>query len=156
MRFSSISGLLALLCASLQVATAAANCSVSVSSLAFGAHSTISGSPTDSTGTIGVTCSGNVGDSASYTILLGTGNGSFSSRQMSSGPNGLAYNIFADASYSSALGDGTNSTVTLSNSYALSSLSQTTNHAIYGRIFAGQTSLPAGSYSDTIVVTLEY
>ncbi len=137
-------------------ASAAATCSVSVSGLAFGSHDPISGSPTDSTGTVSVTCAGTVGDSASYSILLGSGGGSYSNRQMSSGSNVMYYNIFTESGHYSIFGDGTGSTATLSNSLTLVAPSQTTNHAIYGRIYAGQTSVPAGSYGDTLVVTLQY
>lgn len=134
----------------------AIDCNLSVTGVAFGTHNTISGNPTDSTGTISVTCSGAISDSVSYTLKLSAGNGSQTNRYMLSGSNNLYYNLYVDSGYYQIWGDGTGSTSISGASYTLTSTSETRNHPVYGRIPAAQISVPAGSYSDTLVVTVEF
>jgi spore coat protein U-like protein len=72
---------------------------------------------------------------------------------MAMGASQLSYNIYTTSGYSAIWGDGTGGTVTQSFS-ALLSLG-TVTYATYGRIPAGQY-IAAGSYGDSITVTLMY
>ena len=128
----------------------AAWCSInSAGSVSFGAYSVFSVSPLDGLGTIKVTCS------ASYMTLrltLTAGNsGSFSSRRMTSGANTLQYNLFTNSGRTIIWGDETSGTSAV---YATSSRLGT-NISVYGRIPAGQ-DVPVGSYTDTIVLRIDY
>ncbi|MDR7993823.1 spore coat U domain-containing protein [Thermosynechococcus sp. TG252] len=82
-----------------------------------------------------------------------TGNaGRFTPRQMTSGRERLDYNLYIDAARTQIWGDGTGGS-------SLRTLVPV-NHApttleIFGRIPTRQF-VPAGIYSNTIVVTLEY
>lgn len=73
-------------------------------------------------------------------------------RRMVSGSHTLAYNLFKDAAYTQILGDGSNNTTTLSASILLG-LGNQYNWTVYAKLPAGQ-AIPAGTYSDTLVVTV--
>jgi spore coat protein U-like protein len=70
----------------------------------------------------------------------------------SSGGSTLNYNLFTTGAHAVVWGDGTSSTATLGNTG--NGAAQTLT--IYGRIPAGQTTVPAGSYADTVAVTITY
>jgi spore coat protein U-like protein len=132
-------------------ATVSANCTISTSSVAFGTVNTISGSNTDATGSISVTCTNGAGWSAAAAAGGGTG-ATFATRKMTAGANVLNYTLYTDSGRTSVWGDGTVSTSVLSNTGT--GVAQSVN--VYGRVFSGQTSAPAGSYSDTVAVTVTY
>jgi spore coat protein U-like protein len=84
-----------------------------------------------------------------------TGGGWSPEHRMLNGTSPLSYNLYMSAAYSNVWGDGSGST-TLINGGALLSVGTTvTDCTVYGRIPAGQDSA-AGSFLDTIVVTLNY
>jgi len=132
-------------------ATVTANCTVSTSALSFGNVNTISGSNVDATGGIAVTCTNGTAWAASAGVGSGTG-ASFAARRMSSGASLLSYNLYTDSARSSVWGDGSGSTATIGNTGTGSAQ----NVTIYGRVGSGQTSVPAGSYGDTVSVTVTY
>jgi len=134
------------------------NCNVNVTGLNFGSYDVFSAIPKDSTATINVTCnapSQNPNAPIPVTISLSPGNsGSFAQRQMQrlGGPEGLAYNLFTTPSFSRVWGDGSGDSQVQTNF-----VTRTTpwNATIYGRIPAGQ-NVSVGSYSDVIIVTIEW
>ena len=132
-------------------ATVTANCTVSTSALAFGNVDTISGSDFDGTGGISVTCTNGTGWSAAAGVGAGSG-ASFAGRNMTSGANLLGYNLYTSSAYSTVWGDGTGSTGLLSGTGTGSVQAVT----VYGRVGSGQTGVPAGSYADTVAVTVTY
>ena len=114
--------------------------------LNFGAYNPAAASPTDSTATFQFVC--NPGN-PKVTVFLSTGAGTFSQRQMALGADRLGYNLYQDAARTIIWGDGTPPSQADPNDRE--------NHfyTIYGRIPAGQW-VAAGTYSDTITVTLNY
>jgi spore coat protein U-like protein len=105
-----------------------------------------------------VTFSCNVGAGLlmSWTVSLGTGNsGSYAPRLLSSGVSTLSYNLYTSAAHSSVWGDGTGVTALVSDHVLLIVGLNTFNYPVYGRIPAGQDAA-AGSYTDTIMVTVNY
>jgi spore coat protein U-like protein len=140
-----------LVCAAVLAAAtgARADCTVSVGALAFGSYDVFAGAPTDSTATITYSCSG---PATTPTLSIGTGvAGSFSPRRIKSGVNALSYNLYVDAARTSVWGDGTGGTSTVA-----ASMGTGLTSTVYGRVFAGQTGAPAGSYLDTVVVTINF
>jgi spore coat protein U-like protein len=132
-------------------ATVTANCTVSTSVLAFGNVNTISGSNVDGTGGLSVTCT----NGTTWTAAAGVGGGSgasFVARKMTSGANLLNYNLYTTNGYAVVWGDGTGSTATLGGTGTGSAQAVT----VYGRVGSGQTTVPAGSYADTVSVTVSY
>ncbi len=129
---------------------AAASCSVSATNLAFGDYDSLGGLPVDSVGSVTVSCILSLG----YNIELSQGGaGSFDPRTLISGANTLDYNLFTDATYLTIWGDGSASTAVVSGSVGLLLLPVV--HTVYGRIPGGQ-NVAAGSYADTITVTVVF
>lgn len=128
-------------------ATVVATCAISATNVAFGSYST---AQLDATGSISITCT----NGTTYTVALDAGVGAsatLAARKMT-GPSSqtLTYSLYQDVSRSTLWGDtaGVN-TAAGTGSGAAQSLT------VYGRIpslqFPG-----AGTYSDTITVTLSY
>jgi spore coat protein U-like protein len=122
-----------------------ADCTVSAQSVAFGSYDVFSAQPLDGAGNVSVNCS----PSASYTVTLSAGGGSYSQRQMSSANDVLNYNLYTNASRSIVWGDGSAGTSTVGGS------GESANHTVYGRVPAGQ-NRKVGSYGDTIIVTVTF
>ncbi|MDQ4087712.1 MAG: spore coat U domain-containing protein [Pseudomonadota bacterium] len=128
-----------------------ANCTVSAGSIDFGDVNPISGSNVNGSGTFSVTCTNGTGWTA--TAGVGSGSGaSYTSRRMTAGSNTLNYNLYTSGSYATVWGDGTASTGTLTGTGTGSAQSTT----VYGRIASGQTSVPPGSYADSVSITVSY
>lgn len=134
---------------------ARAACSVTATGVAYGVYNPLSGLPTDGVGTVTLTCSGLVVLTA-YSIRLNAGTyGTYAARQMANGGSRLDYNLYTDVAHSQVWGDGSGGTATV-DGLALGILLPTSYpHTVYGRISSGQ-SVSAGSYSDTITVTVNY
>jgi spore coat protein U-like protein len=133
------------------------SCDVSATALPFGVYNPASSSPRDASGTITVTCEVTLfGLLASWSISLSPGSSaSYAPRRLASGPATLNYNIYTNAARTTVWGNGSGTTVTVSDSVALSIGTTTRHYTMYGRIPSFQDS-KAGSYSDSIVVTLMY
>ena len=128
-------------------ATVLATCGVSATNVAFGNYGS---GQVDATGTISVSCT----NLAAYTVELdaGTGSGATIASRRMTGPSNqtLAYTLYHDAARSLLWGttSGLQSVVGIGNGAAQAL-------TVYGRIPSAQ--YPgAGSYSDTITVTVTY
>ena len=119
----------------------------------------MSASPRDSDGAVLFTCAGLVGGVVAYDIALGKGLNStaFSPRKMSSILNRLDYDFYTSSAYASIWGDGSAGSQKVSGSITILLLSGTTvTLPVYGRIPGSQTSVKAGVYSDSVLVTVTY
>lgn len=127
-------------------ATVTSNCALSGGTLAFGTY--VSGQTTnlDVQGSINyVNCPAGV-----LTFELDNGvNASGGQRRMKSGSNYLNYQIFKTSARNSNWGTGTDAVQV----QVLQAGNGTV--AVYGRIPAGQ-SVPPGSYTDTVTITLTF
>ncbi len=133
-----------------------ATCNVSTVPVNFGLYNPLSGLPVVATGTVTLTCTVLVGLFESWTVALSSGNsGNYSARQMANGASNLSYNLYTSAAYTNVWGDGSGSTSRVSGGALLSIGTTSTDYIVYGRIPAGQDAA-AGSFNDTIVVTLNY
>ena len=142
------------------LAMGAVSCSVTAAGPAFGIYNPLSATPTYANGLVTVSCTLLSGGATTVNLVssYSTGaSGSFALRTMLSGGNTLNYNLFYDAAYTQIRGDGTGGSQTGGASLALSpgTPTRTATGTIYGRIPALQDPA-AGSYSDTIVVTITY
>ncbi len=131
-------------------------CTVAASGVAFGSFNPFSGQSASTNGTIAVTCSGAALDTASYTITITSGLGTFSARKLVAGGNTLTYNLYKDSGCIQVWGDGTAGTSTVSDSVTLTSTSVTTNYVVYSRIAAAQRGAKVNAYSDNLLVTITY
>jgi spore coat protein U-like protein len=141
------------------VCTLVCSCNVATTSLAFGAHNPLLAANHDSTGNVRVSCSGVAGLLIPVTVAIGAGtSGSMAARQMASGGQRLNYNIYTTSGYTTVWGDASGATSTVGGSITLNALGigAPLDFSVYGRIFGSQASVPPGSYTDTLVVTLTY
>ena len=145
-------------------ALAAADCSVSLSSLAFGTYDQLAAIADDSTGTVTVTCTsiGNGGGVTRvvYSVAFSTGaSGSYQQRFMTSGTPRLNYNLYVDAARSSIWGNGNGGTQLITGSLTVGpgvgNGTRTQTHTVYGRVPAQQDAA-VGSYTDAIILTLTF
>ena len=134
-------------------ATVTANCTLSTSAVAFGSVNTLSGTNVDATGGITVTCTSGTGWTATANAGTGTG-ASLLTRRMTpaTGTTTLNYSLYTTSARTTVWGDGTGTTGTIANSGTGAAQAI----PIYGRVPSGQGSVPAGSYSDTVAVTVTY
>ncbi len=132
-------------------------CLLSVTTnVAFGSYDAIGTNhvtPLYATGVVQVVCS----YGAAYTVALDQGTNAASGstnaiplRQMASGSYRLPYFFYQDSGHTTVWGNtvGTSVSATGTNAYV--------NETVYGAIAAGQIAAAAGSYTDTVTVTVSY
>jgi spore coat protein U-like protein len=130
---------------------AAANCSLSTTSIAFGTYNVFSSAPVDSTASVNYHC---IGTTPAVLITISTGqSGTFLPRQLGKGTERLAYNLFRDAARTTVWGDftaGTSAHIDV-NPPKKDDLTVT----VYGRIPPGQ-DISAGAYTDSVTVVMNF
>ncbi len=129
-------------------------CIVTAPNLSFGPYDGLSGAAGSTSGTAVITC--NEAPPPTVTLEIGPSgvSGGFFPRQMQQqgGSDRLAYNFYASAGSGAVWGDGTGGTVTSS---ARVNKGKPWVVTIYGRMPAGQ-DVSAGSYSDTVAITINF
>ena len=91
-----------------------------------------------------------------YQIQLSAGSSnSYINRTMRFLSNSLTYNLYTNASNSLVWGNGTGGTSVVGDSYTMTAGTVIKNYSVYMRIPRSQ-SINAGSYSDSIAVTVTY
>jgi spore coat protein U-like protein len=146
-----------------QAATAAFDCSVTATGVAFGTYDPSIGTADDSTGSIVVICTytGPGGsDTANYTVTLSTGtSGSFAPRKLAAGRSQLDYNLYRDAARTQVWGNASSGTTIITGSLkvgpGVGNRTATATHVVYGRIPQLQDA-DTGNYTDSILVTLTF
>jgi spore coat protein U-like protein len=133
-------------------ATVTNNCTISTAALAFGSYDPVvahASTNLDGTGTVIVACT----KGATATIGLGLGsNASGTVRRMKDGgTNYIAYELYQDSGRSTVW--GTAGGALLSPGAAPSKTAR--NFTVYGRVASNQ-DVPAGSYNDTVVATVNF
>lgn len=129
----------------------AGGCTVTASGVAFGQYSVFSGGPTARTGTISYTCTLPVEPPV---IKLSQGHSSsFTPRALSATAGTLSYNLYLNASCTTIWGDGTSGTSAYSAPAPADG--QRYDVVVYGQIPARQ-NVRAGTYADSVVVTIEF
>jgi spore coat protein U-like protein len=129
---------------------AEAACTLSASSITFPLYNVFSTSTTDSTGTLTYTCAN--GD---HDIRISISKGSsatFTPRGLKRGTETLSYNLFTSSTFGTIWGDGTGTTTTYFNHNPPNSAVALT---VYARVPAAQ-DVSVGTYTDTVVVTIDY
>lgn len=133
-------------------ARAATSCTVAASGVSFGTYTPLQASSLDANGTISINCTGVLYDVA--TVSLSTGmSGTYNSRTLTSGASSLGYNLYTSSADSAVWGNGSGSSSTVQ--AVIWFFAPTATLTVYGAVAAGQDP-PAGSYTDTITVTVNY
>lgn len=131
-------------------ATVLKACSVTASALNFGSYDPTAAAGLEGMTNLRVLCT--VGTSYTIGLSPGTSAGAtVTSRKMINGENSLNYELFQEAARTNNWGStpGTNTPP------ATSAGTTPRQHTVYGRIPAGQI-VPAGAYTDTITVSVNY
>lgn len=139
----------------------AVTCGAATTGLAFGAYDLLSPAPRSATANVRVTCSLSPGDGPAQRVvgalvLLSPGlSGSYGQRQMASGGERMNYNVFTTNAYATVWGNGAGGTGVQGFAFTLNPAQPTRFRDLtgYGRVPALQ-DLGAGSYTDTLVVTV--
>lgn len=131
------------------------SCTTTATGVSFGSYDPTAGQARTTTGNVHVLCTLLVAIAGSFTIDLSTGSSSsYAGRTLRNGASSLRYNLFTDNTRSQIWGNGTGGSANVSQSFTGLLLIDRTA-TIYGSIAAGQ-NVPAGTYSDTIIVTVSY
>ncbi|VVD92517.1 secreted pili protein involved in motility and biofilm formation [Pandoraea eparura] len=127
----------------------AQTCSVGAPTLAFAAFSPISGAALSATGTIPVSCT--------WPLLGGSPNVKLCLALNASQPltlthdgNAIHFGLFIDPSFANAWGSGPSQAIALSMTRNILGGTVTQNINVYGRIAAGQTTVPTTGSSNTV------
>lgn len=130
-------------------------CTVTATTVNFGAYDTLSGAAVNSAGNIEVNCgTDTIGDTISYAIELS--GGKLGKPRELQGPDKLQYDLYTDVGRTSIWGNGKGGTAMVADSYSFPVLCCVTrNYTAYGRIAASQVVEP-GVYSDIITVTVNF
>ena len=117
--------------------------------VSFPVYDVFSATDDDGTGAFTIGCTTNT--SAMVSLSAG-GGGSFSPRSMA-GPRAvlLNYNLYSDGGRTTVWGDGTGGSTSVSRSL---SAGVPFTFTIFARIFHNQSSVIAGLYSDSVIVTV--
>lgn len=131
-------------------ATVQTACILSTTSLAFGNYDPTSSTDTDATATLTITCT--TGTSFTVGLNAGTTAGTtVTTRKMANGANRLSYALYSNSGRTTNWGN-TSGTDTPA---AITATSSASTMTVYGRVTALQ-NVPAGAYSDTVTVTVNY
>ncbi len=143
----------------LPVQAGAASCTITSPTLNFGSYDPLLATNDDSTAAVRVSCTRTIlpSEVVNYTLTSSIGNGpSYATRRMVSGVEILNYNVYRNAARTQIWGNGTGGSFTITGSFNLNNATpRNRNHTLYGRIPPLQNSA-AGTYNDTLVVTLTF
>jgi spore coat protein U-like protein len=129
-------------------AAEAAQCTVSTTSVNFGAYNVFDTSPRDSTGTITLRCNGGAND---VRVEIDSGRSAYVLfRYMTQGVEPLFYNLYQNANRTQLWGENA-----LAQDVGDPPNNKDLTLTVYGRIPAQQ-DVSAGSYTDTVTVTVQY
>ena len=126
------------------------DCQVNSTGITFGGTNVIDGAAHTMTGAVNVKCTFDTAWTASANAGLGT-DATITTRKMQSGTDSLNYSLFTDTAGTTLWGDGTTGST-----IGGTGTGQFVATNITGVIPANQTTLRAGSYADTVTVTVNY
>jgi spore coat protein U-like protein len=127
-----------------------ATCTVSATGVNFGTYNVFDSNADTSTGTVTYRC-GNTDHDIQITISKGSSS-TYNPRTLTKSSEILQYNLFRDSGFATIWGDGTGGTGTYTQH---NPPNQDVMLTVYGRISALQ-DVSAGSYGDTVVVTVNF
>ena len=128
-----------------------AACTISATGVSFGTYDVFTSGADASTGTITYRCSASV---TNVQITISTGaSPTYTPRTLVKGSENLQYNLYQDSAHLTVWGDGTGGTGTYTR--ANPPKNQDVLLTIFGQVPALQ-DVSVGSYSDTLVVTVNF
>ncbi|VVD82393.1 secreted pili protein involved in motility and biofilm formation [Pandoraea capi] len=139
-------------CLALALSAQAQTCAVGTPTLAFAAFSPISGFALSATGTFPVSCTWPVlGGNPNVKLCLSLNTGQpLTLTSAASAGSVINFGLFTDPSFSNAWGSSTSNVISLTMARPLLGGTVTQNVNFYGRISAGQTTVPTSGSSNTV------
>ena len=139
-------------------ATVTTNCTVNSPTLTFAAVDPTAAVDSTGSAVLSVICTKST---TLADIKLGPGAHQLAggSRQLNNGSNNVAYGLFTDAASTSPWGDSTTTGIgnMLSTGFsAFSSVSTPQTYTVYGRVLAANEDVLAGTYTDSVAVTVDF
>lgn len=131
---------------------AIANCTFTVSNLAFGNYDVLNAAVNNSQTNLSLTCTANTAYSIS--LSAGTAN-SYQPRHMSNGSYFLNYNLYVDPARTQIWGNGASGTQIVSGT-CIANQCRPRTIPIYGQIPPRQDVVASNNYQDSILVTLNF
>ncbi len=133
------------------------NCTVDSPTLNFGSINPISGNNHDESVVVQVTCEALVVNAlVSYDLMANAGNSGDMNNRTMTGPSALNYNLYKDNTFNTIWGNGTGVTDYINFGYLINLLAPRTDQfTIYARI-PPQPTTPAGNYSDSVSLVLNF
>lgn len=132
-------------------------CEITANPLDFGVQTGVDAAIDDAT-TVELDCSA-IDSDVAISFDVGAGSAAtFASRKMTNA-NGdtIDYSLFVDSARTSPLGDGIDGAALVTDRDGNSGSTGTVQtFDVYGRVFASQGPKPVGSYTDTVVATVEF
>lgn len=159
LRFGAPALLLALACVN---PASAASCWGNSGNLVFGTINLLAGGVTDSSSTINYGCSAQPGERVllCFNMEADPVSGLYTLRNLESNNDRMAFNLYTDVSRTTIWGSTKSSTyppVPLVMAFGAGEYSKTGTTIVYGRVSsAGQTGLPAGTYSRQWPMSISY
>lgn len=137
---------------------AACTCTVATTAVSFLNYNPVTGTPITANGNIAVTCTALALFVVSYVIDFAPGNStpSYSPRIMKLGATNLNYNLYTTAAFTTIWGNNTGGSGHVTDTVTALLLTETTNYTVFGRINPAIQTVGAGTYTDTLVVTVTY
>ena len=141
---------MAVLLSAVTAGAQAQTCTVSMPAMAFGNVNVLAAAAVDTTATLTVTCSGGTGGGQRICISIGAGSANDATSRQMTGPssNKARFDLYSDAGRTTLWGSWQTGYDTAGVQLDVGKNS-TTNVTVYGRFFASQQTLLAGSYSST-------
>lgn len=131
-------------------ATVVNNCTINAAPMAFGTLATLGSSNIDTSATVSLACTPNaVYDVAMDLGLQGVGGQRYLVNSTDSGQT-IPYGVYTNASRTNAWGSGVGQTVVGTATGGTATL------VAYGRIPASASAVTAGSYADTVTITVTF
>ena len=135
-------------------ASVAAGCTITTTTLAFGAYDTVSGAQVDAAGALHIACTSGTDETITLDQGLNdtTGSTDVPERNMNSGSDMLAYTLYSDPLRQNVWGDAASDGV-LTPTAASSAV---VDFPVYGSIAAGQDVPASTSYADSVLATVSF
>ena len=128
------------------------NCSITTTPVSFGVYDPVvanATAPLDGTGAVIVTCTKGAG--TSIDLGLGTNPTGSTRRMTAGGGDFLTYQLYQDSGRTTVWGSGGSAGQTIAGAPSKAPRTFT----VFGRVPAGQ-DVPAGSYADTVIATINF
>ena len=127
------------------------DCAITFNDIDHGTVTTLA-ADNDAASTGEITCS--FADTYNIALNVGTGGGTYGTRNLASGADTLDFNVYTTAARDTVWGDGSGGSAVLTGTSTGGGTADSID--VYSRVFGSQTGKPEGTYSSTITATATF